>query len=49
MYDYIGYLKVFPDSQDHLAAVQHQRHQGVGKEQGLAQGVNFWKNCIDKG
>ena len=40
---------MFPDSQDHLGEVQHQRHQGVGQEQGLPQGVNFWKNCIYKG
>ena len=36
MYDYIGFLKVFPDSQDLLVEVQHQRHQGVGQEQGLS-------------
>ena len=48
MYDYIGYLKVFPDSQDLLVEVQHQRHQGVRQEQGLRQRVNFWKNCINK-
>ena len=40
---------MFLESQDHLGEVQHQRHQGVGQEQGLSQGVNFWKNCIDKG
>ena len=27
------------DSQDHLGEVQHQRHQGVGQEQGLPQRV----------
>ena len=31
------------DSQDHLDEVQHQRHQGVGQEQGLPQRVSFWK------
>ena len=41
MYDYIGFLKVFPDSQDLLVEVQHQRHQGVGQEQRLPQGVKF--------
>ena len=40
---------MIPDSQDHLAEVQHQIHQGVGQEQGLPQGVNFWKNCINEG
>ena len=39
----------FPDSQDHLGEVQHQRHQGEGQEQGLRQRVNFWKNCINEG
>ena len=24
-------------------------NQGVGQEQGLPQGVNFWKNCINEG
>ena len=49
MYDYIGYLKVFLDSQDHLGDVQSQRHQGVGQDQGLPLIVNFWKICINKG
>ena len=40
--DYIGHLKVFLDSQDHLGEVQSQRHQGVGQEQGLPQRVNFF-------
>ena len=31
------------DSQDHLGEVQHQRHQGVGQEQGLPQRANLWK------
>ena len=35
--DYISRLKVFFDSQDHLAEVLHQRHQGVGQEQGHPQ------------
>ena len=33
---------MIPDSQDHLAEVQHQRHQGVGQEQGLPQRAHFW-------
>ena len=37
------------DSQGHLGEVQHQRHQDVGQEQGLPQGVNFWKNGINRG
>ena len=45
----LGWFKVFPDIQDHLGEVQPQRHQGVGQEQGLPQGVNFWNNCINWG
>ena len=33
----LGWFKVFPDIQDHLAEVQRQRHQGVGQEQGHPQ------------
>ena len=40
---YNGHFKVCLDSQDHLGEVQHQRHQGVGQEQGLPQRVNFCK------
>ena len=28
-HDYIGHLKVFADSQEHLCYIQLQRHQGV--------------------
>ena len=37
----LGWFKVFPDIQDHLAEVQRQRHQGVGQEQGHPQGLIF--------
>ena len=48
MYDYIGSLKVFPDSQDLLVEVQHQRHQGVGQAKGHAQGLIFWESLERK-
>ena len=47
--DHNGHIKLFPDSRDNLGEVQPQRHPGVGQEQGLPQGVNFWKNCINIG
>ena len=36
-----GHSKVFLDSQYNLGEVQHQRHQGVGQEQGHAHGLIF--------
>ena len=38
---------MFLDSQDHLAQVQHQRHKGIGQDQGLSQGF-FWNSCKNK-
>ena len=47
--DNYGHLKVFPDSQDHLAEVQPQRHSGVGQEQGHARGLIFFGNVAITG
>ena len=41
-YDYIGHLKVFLDSQDHLPEV----HQGAGQEQGCPQRLIFGKVAV---
>ena len=47
-YGYIGHLKVFLDSQDHLAEVQHQKDQGLGQEQGCPQRLIFLESCSNR-
>ena len=46
--NYMGLLKVFLDSQEYLAAVQHERHQGVRQEQRRPQGLIIWESCRNR-
>ena len=43
--DQLGWFKVFPDIQDHLDQAQGHRQPGVGRKQGLPQGLISGQSC----